>query len=161
MKLKLKKSLIFYRFGNRRFQKRAQAGMPVNLTIVVVIALIVLFVVYFGLIKPGGKIATGITAMGPSVDELCVARSKLVTGERVDIDGDGRQDYLCDSCVCSSGCNNKLKENGGDDSDGDHLPDKCDSVDNDKTKYEFDKTVCPENSLINLGGAYKKQCRPK
>ena len=137
-----------------KLKKKAIEGGPLTTVIIFVILIVFAALMIFGPVKKSGTSASQITAMGPSTDELCIARSKMITGERVDIDADGRDDYLCDSCVCQN-CNNDKN-----DMDKDKLPDCCDAKPADRSDYSFNTAKCPEKDLIDLGGIWKKQCRP-
>jgi len=127
-----------------------------------ILGLLLLGVLYFVVLRPIPGLGAEVTAMGPSVDKLCVTRSKTF-GEITDDDEDGRDDYLCDSCVCldKSKCSNEVGAKGGADNDGDGLPAICDKDDKDKTNRAFNPVACPEKDLLELGSPWGKQCRPK
>jgi hypothetical protein len=127
---------------------------------ILVIAVLVLLIV-IGVI-PIGKKTTEISGLGPSMDATCLASSRFTLGPEasgIDTDNDKRDDYACDSCVCEKGCNNNLREKGGDDSDGDTLPDICDAAPNDRSNFKFSKENCPLEKLLNVSRT-RMQCRP-
>ena len=126
------------------------------------LAIILLVVLIYIGPKFIGQKGAEISALGPSKDKLCKAQSQLVlpTGtedHKSDVDKDGRDDYLCDNCVCpvGDGCHNDNNDN-----DGDALPSRCDADDQDKTNKDFHKKNCGESQMINLGTTWGKQCRP-
>lgn len=133
--------------------KKAQ-GLSISTLIIFALAALVLVLIGMWLVKSFGGGGAAIESLGVTADSNCKAKSPLEE-PWIDIDEDKRHDRLCDNCVCKTGCHND-----NDDSDFDKLPDICDSVDNDKTKHEFDKTTCPQDKLTYLGPAWGYRCTP-
>lgn len=88
------------------------------------------------------------------IDTTCYTRSLVAIknptykGSKVDLDGDGYLDYLCDNCICSKGggCDNRKVTEGGNDLDGDGLPKMCDANDEDN-KAVFHAENCKIENL--------------
>ena len=132
------------------------ASQSIALLIAFIIALVVLVIFSHQTLEAGEK-GRVISSLGPTEDALCKAISvSLIKDPAIDdIDGDGRHDYICDHCVCLTGCHND-----DDDKDNDKLPRMCDADDNDPSNLNFHPVNCPPEKLKEIGPKKIVQCRP-
>jgi hypothetical protein len=157
--------------SRKRMKKRAQEKTS-PLAIIVVIVLL-MGGLGFGIwaLTKSGETAKELQTLIGKADASCKDRSTPFYLKRqvIDIDNDGRDDRLCDWCVCQEGegCNNNPKDYpfNGDDSDEDGLPDICDEFPNKKDESpQLNKETCPKANIAQvqyLGGTYGYKCCPK